>query len=291
MIDPNTGILTFASGATVKKNDTMEYVQSLNLGEDLHISEITSGETKLSIWNIEYDSKYFRIRFYFRENLLKGLTLDFQNIRYSWDDVKPWPDAAGVLAEQKLAAVYYEWLMNELGRVGEFEWGYANAAYDSRGAVSQVVINYDSPKPKEQIFEHDTRSMKLPDGNLIKCNDSLEYVYSLNLGQKQTVLQRENNWSKIAVKNIFLTGKYFNIDFVFNQNKLKQLKIIFQDSPYDLSLPDTWDEFFPESKYNRKKVYKEWMIEEFGHVGYNDVKADPEADGSYIFIWYKGCKN
>lgn len=127
------------------------------------------------------------------------------------------------------------------------------------------------------------------DNNSIKPESSLKEILSLNLGQSRNQGNHNNGWTWLTERNANFDDKYFNFNFLFLDDKLKELHFTVNDIAIESKSWEDWAE--SEELLNLEK-YKTWLAIEVGgqeNFDWGDIWAtyDPKSGGSSIIIRYK----
>ena len=93
----------------------------------------------MTIKNLEVDGNYCIISLGFYADHLNLIELVVSKDRF---DLNAGWDSWSELNELAILKELRSWLINELGREGEFDWGDAQATYDPKSGSSSISIHY-----------------------------------------------------------------------------------------------------------------------------------------------------
>ena len=139
MIDQKTGCITLSPTCQLKAGTTFDDVFALSLGEVQEVVDRGKGWRWLTVRNLEVDGYYLILSLGFRANALNLIELVTSQDRF--DLTRDW-DSWSESDERNLLNKLQDWLRNELGHEGRFEWGYAQAIYDPKCGSSSISIRY-----------------------------------------------------------------------------------------------------------------------------------------------------
>lgn len=97
---------------------------------------------------------------------------------------------------------------------------------------------------------------------VIHQNSDFDSVHKMSLGEIQEVdiMGNEDIW--LRNKNILVAGLYFNISFLFNNLRLKELSFIVSDKKF--ALEPKWEYWSEEKEIESLKLYQDWLTMEVG---------------------------
>jgi hypothetical protein len=124
------------------------------------------------------------------------------------------------------------------------------------------------------------------DTNLtINKNSDFESVRKMKLGEIQQVDDMGNDWIWIRIKNIVISGYFFNFSFGFNKNRIKELYFAMSDSRFDIN--SDWSESSEKKELGKLEFYNDWLKKEIGSqrlFDWGQVWADYDRKGGFSSI-------
>ena len=140
------------------------------------------------------------------------------------------------------------------------------------------------------MIDPKTGSIALSETLQIKAGDTITAVKQVNLVDNQTVIDRQNGWKWLVVKNLLVNEQYYILSFGFLADALKQIELIVSKDRFDLSA--NWSDW---SETNELKLLTElriWVKNELGREGtfdWGSIRAtyDKKGGSSSINITYK----
>ena len=139
-VDLQTGHLHFENGAVVKENDTLKYVQGLNLASDSSVKDMKTGWAWLTVNKIPVMGDFLNVSFAFDNDKLKEITLflndnEFENISTE--------DFYSEIYQRKIHDRNKNWITNNIGQVGYYMWGNLYCGLkDLHGSSASMGIRY-----------------------------------------------------------------------------------------------------------------------------------------------------
>ena len=140
------------------------------------------------------------------------------------------------------------------------------------------------------MIDKNTGHIKLTDALELKPNSSFDFIESQKLGELQETRDIGNGYKWLDIKNIQIDNKYLIISLCFKEEKLSQLSMVMNDSPFDLN-PD-WSSWTEKQEKEDLKKYQNWLNQELGKetkFSWGEVKASYDSKGGFssIGIRYK----
>ena len=135
-----------------------------------------------------------------------------------------------------------------------------------------------------------TGDINISDIIIIKHNDLLKDVMSLNIGQTNQKIDHHNGWIWLKSTNVLIANQYFTFHFGFLHNQLKQISFVLSDSIYKLS--SDWSTWSERQELDNLERYQKWLLQELGtqrDFDWGNVWAlyDPKGGSSSIGMCYK----
>ncbi len=121
-------------------------------------------------------------------------------------------------------------------------------------------------------------------------NSSMEEILSLNLGQSRNQGDHKNGWTWLTERNVLLENKYFIMNFLFFDNKLKEIYFVVSEMKFNLE--SDWDSWSELQELLNLEKYKVWLANEVGNqedFDWGKIWADYDSKGgsSSISMRYK----
>jgi hypothetical protein len=115
-------------------------IAALKLGESNDMRDMHNGWKWLTARNVSVREYYLTLEFAFYNNLLRAITLVISSEKSS--QLPSWKNWSEHTEMQKLSKLK-QWLQEELGQEGMFDWGNVTANYDYKSGGSSIIINYE----------------------------------------------------------------------------------------------------------------------------------------------------
>lgn len=124
----------------------------------------------------------------------------------------------------------------------------------------------------------------------LKAKDAFDNVLALLSGEVQEVVDRQNGWKWLTVKNLKVDGDYFILSLGFYVNALKMIELIVSKDPFDLTAD--WNSGSECDELAILQKLQVWLRTELGHEGnfeWGEAQAtyDPKGGSSSVSIRYK----
>jgi hypothetical protein len=139
------------------------------------------------------------------------------------------------------------------------------------------------------MIDRATGNIKI-DKKLIKPNDPKENISLLDLAEYREEQDMKNGWTWLTEKNILADNKYFILSFGLFKNKLRMVRIVFQDNKFDLA--NDWNSWSETDELEKLNKFKTWLNHELGSQetfewGNAIAYYDSKGQSSYIILEYK----
>ena len=136
-IDAETGCLDFRE-AHVTLAPAMPETDFLHICPSASVIDGKSddGWHRYSFRQSLHDDQYLGVTVYFRDGRLKCISFGY--MPESEADWSKWSPGR----EQERAKKFQEELSQQLGKIGSFAWGSANAGFDAKGGASSIWVVY-----------------------------------------------------------------------------------------------------------------------------------------------------
>ncbi|MGH1338810.1 MAG: hypothetical protein ACRBFS_22030 [Aureispira sp.] len=134
-----------------------------------------------------------------------------------------------------------------------------------------------------------TGHLLIDDQHTITPQTSLATIQQWQLGASQESRAMGNGIHWVDVKNLQIDQLYFNISFLFMEQRIDGCTLTFQDQPYEKS--PSWDSWSKEVEEKNLIRFNNWLDEQFGAVreldwGKIEAFYDVKSAGSSIRLKY-----
>ena len=130
------------------------------------------------------------------------------------------------------------------------------------------------------MIDINTGNITLNKDFIINRNSNFDSVRKLELGEIQEVDDMGNGWIWLRIKNILVSGEYFNISFAFDNLKIKELSFIVSDKKFNLESKSTdWNE---QKESEKLKMYQDWLKKKIGsqrQFNWGEIWTDYDKKG------------
>lgn len=115
-------------------------------------------------------------------------------------------------------------------------------------------------------------------------------VSAFPLGENWQVVEHQNGWQWLTIKNLTVDEHYFIISLGYYANALRQIELIVDKEPFDLTAG--WDSWSEQRERDTLTSLRIWLRNELGREGrfeWGEAWAafDPKGGGSSIGIRYR----
>jgi hypothetical protein len=144
-------------------------------------------------------------------------------------------------------------------------------------------------KFKTKMIDVKTGHLIIDDDHRITPQTSLVTIEKWQLGISQQTREIGNSWNWIEVKNLKIDTLYFNISFLFKEEKMTGFTFAFQEKSYDLN--PSWDSWSKEAEETNLARFNNWLKDKFGErrvFEWGSIEAvyDVKSGGSSIKLSY-----
>jgi len=135
-MDPMTGCIDFREAHITLAPGMTEESFLRASGNTATIVSSNDGWHRYSMSQSLHDDQYLNVKVYFRDGRLKCISFAY----ISQDEIlgAEWSSAR----EQERAAEFQKDLQQQLGKIGSFTWGSANAGFDDKGGPASIWMVY-----------------------------------------------------------------------------------------------------------------------------------------------------
>ncbi|WP_210463059.1 hypothetical protein [Rufibacter roseolus] len=140
------------------------------------------------------------------------------------------------------------------------------------------------------MIDKNTGKLTFYSGKNIFPTAELSEIKALKLSAVQEEQDWGNGWIHYTIRNVDVSGIYFNMTFFYHEKTLKSISFIIKDSPFDM---DTgWETWGEQREKEKAEFYNDWLNKELGtdrNFAWGTIRAtyDPKSAGSSIVIRYK----
>jgi len=130
-----------------------------------------------------------------------------------------------------------------------------------------------------------TGNITLDKDFIINQNSTFDSVCKMGLGEILEVDDMVNGWTWLRIKNVSVSGLFFNISFAFNNLTLKELSFIVSDKKFDLE--SNWVDWREQNEVEKLKTFKDWLKKEIGRqrkFDWGEIWADYDRKGGFSSI-------
>ncbi len=140
------------------------------------------------------------------------------------------------------------------------------------------------------MIDKETGSIRLSDSCQLRAGDAFPDASTFPPGEVQQVVDHENGWQWLTIKNVVVDGQYVILSLGYQANALRQVELMVSQNQHDLTAG--WDSWSVQHELDTLTALRVWLRNELGREGrfaWGNVQAIYDSKGgcSTISIRYR----
>lgn len=148
-----------------------------------------------------------------------------------------------------------------------------------------LPLLYLNPIFALRVINRKTGLVILSDTCQLRAGDVLANRSAFPLGEVQTLVDHQNGWQWLTIKNLVVDGQYVIISLGYCLNALQRIELIVSKDRFDLTA--NWDSWSEQRELTVLAALRAWLRNELGREGkfvWGDARATYDSKGGYSSI-------